>query len=185
MGLGIAGRIRGEENDMRTWTLLAAAATLLTAALIPAQQRDDKFTDKAFVAKATSAGQFEVMSSELALQKSTNTDLKSFAQQMVNDHTKANQELTSILTRKGLAAPPMDQECVDTLNRLSKLQSYDFDREYGKVQLKAHDEAVELFAKASKECQDADLKAFATKTLPTLKEHQQMARRIFRTTDGR
>jgi putative membrane protein len=170
---------------MRVFTLLAVAGLLMTAALLPARQQTGKFTDREFIAKASSAGQFEVKSSELALQKSTNTDLKSFAQQMVNDHTKANEEFTSILTRKGQAAPPMDQECVETLNRLGKLQSVDFDREYGKVQLKAHDEAVELFTKASKECQDADLKAFATKALPTLKEHQQMAKRIFRSTDGR
>jgi len=165
---------------MRTWTLCAAAAVLVAAARLPADQQGDKLTDKDFVAKAASGGQFEVKSSELALQKSTNTDLKSFAQQMVKDHTKANQELTTMLTRKGMAVPPMDAEHTETLNRLSKLQSYDFDKAYGDIQLKAHEKTVALFDRASKECQDDELKTWATKTLPTLREHLQMAQRIFK-----
>jgi len=164
---------------MRSWTAFAVTAVLLTAAALPADQQGDKITDKDFIAKAASGGQFEVKSSELALQKSTNTDLKSFAQQMVNDHTKANQELATLLSRKGQTVPPMDAEHTETLNRLSKLQSNDFDKAYGDIQLKAHEKTVALFEKAAKEVQDNDLKAWASKTLPTLREHWQMARRVF------
>src|SRR5436190_1044807 len=114
---------------MRTSILLTVAVCGLAVAIRPATgQNEQKLTDKDFIAKAGSAGQLEVKSSELAMQKSTNTDLRTFAQQMIKDHTKANQELTTLLTRKGEAVPvAMDPTDTETLNRLSKLQSYDFD----------------------------------------------------------
>jgi len=167
---------------MRTSILGTMLAVGLTAAALPAfGQKDDKIADKDFVAKVASAGQFEVKSSQLALQKSTNTDLKMFAQQMVNDHTKASQDLTTLASRKGWAMPTaMDAEHTEMLNRLGKLQSYDFDKAYGDIQVKEHEKAVTMFGQAAKDVQDADLKAWANKTLPTLREHLQMAQRIFK-----
>jgi putative membrane protein len=154
----------------------------LTAVALPAfGQKDNKFSDKDFIAKAASGGQFEVKASQMALQKSTNSDLKSFAQQMVNDHNRINQELTTLASRKGWALPTaMDQKHTETLNRLSKLQSTDFDKAFGDIQVRDHEEDVALFAQAAKEAQDADLRAWASKTLPTLREHLQMAQRIFK-----
>jgi len=157
-------------------------AAALTAAALPAfGQKDDKLADKDFVAQAASGGQFEVKSSQLALQKSTNTDLKTFASQMVNDHSKANQELMTLASRKGWAIPQaMDAEHTEMLNRLGKMQSTDFDKAYGDIQLKEHEKAVALFGQAAKDAQDNDLKAWAARTLPALREHLQMAQRIFR-----
>jgi putative membrane protein len=167
---------------MRISIMLTVAMLGLAIATRPAQgQNEQKLADKDFIAKAGSTGQLQVKASELAVQKSTNTDLRSYAQQMIKDHTKANQELTTLLTRQGQAAPvAMDPSDTETLDRLSKLQSYDFDKAYGEVQLRTHERAVALFQQASKECEDPDLKAWAAKTLPTLREHLQMAQRIFR-----
>jgi putative membrane protein len=54
----------------------------------------------------------------------------------------------------------------------------DFDRAYSKMMLSDHNKDVSEFEKESSKGADADLKAFASKTLPTLKEHQQMARTL-------
>jgi putative membrane protein len=167
---------------MRLGTLFTLAALGLTAAAVLAddtKRGDEKLTDQQFIAKATSGGMFEVKSSQLALQMGTSANVKRFAQQMVTDHTKANQELSALLARKGLQAPAaMDEKHLEMVNKLAKLQSNEFDKAYWDMQLKAHEKTVELFENAAKNLQDRDLKAWAAKTLPTLREHLQMAQRM-------
>ena len=168
---------------MRKLSLFAVAATgLLAAGLFADDVRkgksgDEPFSDKMFVEKAAVGGMFEVKSSQVAQQMATDTNVKTFAAHMVKDHTKANQELMSLARTKGWQLPTMlDQKHQDMLNQLSKKQSAEFDKAYMDIQVKAHDKTVALFEKAAENCKDADLKAWAKKTLPTLKEHQQMAK---------
>jgi putative membrane protein len=168
---------------MRTLSLLALAATgLLAAGLFADDVRkgksgDEPFSDKMFVEKAAVGGMFEVKSSQVAQQMATDANVKTFAARMVADHTKANQELMALARQKGWQVPTaMDQKHTDMLNQLSKKQSGEFDKGYMDIQVKAHDKTVALFEKAAEHCQDSDLKAWARKTLPTLKEHQQMAK---------
>ena len=102
-------------------------------------------------------------------------DVKSFADRMVTDHGKVNQELTSIATKKGIAIPDkLSGKDMRELAKLQKLDAAKFDKEYVKVQLAAHKDAVKLFKKESSNGKDADLKAFAGSTLPTLQEHLTM-----------
>ncbi|HEY1375247.1 MAG TPA: DUF4142 domain-containing protein [Gemmataceae bacterium] len=178
---------------MRRLSLFALAAATLTAAGLLADDttrkgdkaHDEKFSDKMFVEKAAIGGMFEVKSSQLAQQKGSSPGVKQFAARMITDHTKANQELMALARQKGWQVPTaLDQKHRDLLNQLSQNQAGTgpagdrFDRAYAEMQVKAHDHAVELFEKAAQECKDADLKAWATKTLPTLKEHQQMAKQM-------
>src|SRR5581483_7383681 len=169
---------RERRSVMRLGTLFTVAALGLTAAAVLAddtKRGDEKLTDQQFIAKATSGGMFEVKSSQLALQMGTSANVKRFAQQMVTDHTKANQELSALLARKGLQAPAaMDEKHLEMVNKLAKLQSNEFDKAYWDMQLKAHEKTVELFENAAKNLQDRDLKSWAAKTLPTLREHLQM-----------
>ena len=168
---------------MRSFSLLAvAAAGLVAAGLFADDTRkvkpgDEKFSDKMFVEKAAVGGMFEVKSSQVAQQMATDANVKTFAARMVADHGKANQELMALARQKGWQVPTaMDQKHQDMLNDLSKKQSTEFDKAYLDIQVKAHDKTVALFEKAAENCQDPDLKAWAKKTLPTLKEHQQMAK---------
>jgi putative membrane protein len=135
----------------------------------------DAKMDLKFVQGAASGGLLEVKSSELALKKSTSPDVKKFAQRMIDDHTKAHKELLAVVKRKGMEPPkdlmPLHQALLD---RLTKAGAGDFDKEFWTSQLAAHEEAVALFEAEAKAGQDVDLKAFATKTLPTLKEHLRM-----------
>jgi putative membrane protein len=159
-----------------------AAAGLLAAGLFADETRkgrpdDEKFTDKMFVEKAAIGGMFEVKSSQVAQRMATDSNVKSFAAKMVMDHTKANQELTALARQKGWRLPTaLDQKHLDMLNDLSKKQGSDFDKAYTEIQVKAHDKTVALFETAAENAQDADLKAWVKKTLPTLQEHQRMAK---------
>lgn len=135
--------------------------------------------DKTFVEKATIGGLFEVQSSQLAQQKAQSDQIKQFAQMMVTDHTAANQELTAAAQQKQIQQPTaLDEKHAADLKKLEGAQGADFDKEYAKAQLKAHKQAVNLFQKASQNCKDPDLKAWAGKTLPKLQQHLDAAQKL-------
>jgi putative membrane protein len=128
--------------------------------------------DRKFVDAAAAAGMAEVKAGEVAKDRATGDDVKKFADHMVTDHTKANKEFTELLGKKNVSAPKeMREQDRAAIDNLSKLKGAAFDREYVKQQLAAHKEAVALFEEESKNGKDADLRAFAEKTLPTLREH--------------
>ncbi|MEA2339464.1 MAG: putative rane protein [Thermoanaerobaculia bacterium] len=134
-------------------------------------------TDKEFVMKAAQGGMAEVMMGQLASSKGTSPDVKNFGNRMVTDHGKANDELKQLAQNKGLALPAdADKESKEMSDKLSKLSGKDFDREYIGGMVEDHEKDVKEFEKASKEAKDPDLKAWATKTLPTLQDHLKMAK---------
>ncbi len=135
--------------------------------------------DKKFVMEAAMGGMAEVEMGRLATEKASSSDVKSFGQRMVDDHTKANDELKALANQKGIMVPaelsPKDKAMKD---QLSKLSGDAFDRAYMKMMVKDHTKDVADFQKASSKGMDADVKGFASKTLPTLQEHLQMARDV-------
>lgn len=128
-----------------------------------------------FVKKAASSGKFEVQSSQLALKKDLEESAtKRFAQEMVADHTKANEQLKALAEKKGLEVPEqLLPEHQAMLKQLQGLDGEEFMRQYHTIQTKAHEEAIDLFSQASNTLEDKDLQSFAQSTLPTLKEHYQ------------
>ena len=131
-----------------------------------------------FVKKAALDGMAEVELGKVALEKSQNADVRSFAQRMVTDHGKANSELASIAKTKGLDAPKMlDAEHEAMVSKLRDKSGADFDQAYSEHMNMDHSKAIALFEGAAKS-PDADLAGFAKKTLPTLKEHQQLAQKL-------
>ncbi len=163
-----------------TYLLAALGVGLWVGGFAFAQERAKEGSlDQKFIDAATSGGMFEVKSSELAQDHATNDAVKKFAKQMVNDHSKANKELTDLLSKKGVSAPKMREQDQANIDKLSKLKGADFDRQYGTMQLAAHKEAVALFEEEAQHGKDADLKAFADKTLPTLREHLKHATETF------
>jgi putative membrane protein len=135
--------------------------------------------DKTFMTKAASAGLYEVQASQLALQKAGDPSLKTFAQRMVDDHTKANSELTSLAQKKSVSLPtaPLkpEQSMLDTLN---KKTGKDFDDAYRKQMVESHEKAVSLFDNEARKGKDPDVKAWAAQTLPKLQEHGSMAKEL-------
>lgn len=135
--------------------------------------------DADFAVKAADGGMTEVAYAKVALQKATNPQVKEFAQMMITDHTKANMELMALAKTKNItlpSAPSKDHQKV--IDDASKKSGADFDKTYVNDMVSDHKEDVSLFQKASKDCKDADLKAFATKTLPVLQSHMDHINKI-------
>jgi putative membrane protein len=98
---------------------------------------------------------------------------------MVQDHTKINQDLQRLASSKGVTLPSaLDDKHRNTVDRLSKLNGKDFDREYMHEMVRDHKEDVAEFQREAESAQDPDVKAFATNYLPTLQDHLRMAEEI-------
>lgn len=160
----------------------SAQAVVPGASAAPASKLTHK--DSAFLKQAAENGHAEVEGSKLAVQKSGSADVKAFAQQMVDDHTKAGDELAALASSKGLDVskdPSVIQK--GKLKVLGARDGASFDRHYAEsVGVEAHKDTVKLFEKAAKNSDDADVKAFAAKTLPTLQHHLQAAETLQGTT---
>jgi len=125
-----------------------------------------------FVTEAASGGMAEVELGKLASTKSQNADVKKFAEMMVTDHSKANDELKSLASKKNITLPtaPIAKH-QSVIQKLQGMSGADFDKAYVNDMLEDHEKDVAEFEKQSQSNPDADVKAFAAKTLPTLKKH--------------
>ncbi|UVH52339.1 DUF4142 domain-containing protein [Pseudomonas sp. CBSPBW29] len=131
-----------------------------------------------FVDAAAQGGITEVEAGKLALEKSGAADIKAFAQHMITDHTKANQELTALATKLDIKVPD-DASLTDKAKKMIlEIRDESFDKAYANNQVKAHEDTVALFKKEAASSDDAELKAFAEKTLPTLETHLKMAKEL-------
>jgi putative membrane protein len=131
-----------------------------------------------FVAKAAQDGMTEVELGKVALDKSKDAKVREFAQRMVTDHSKANRELAANReTERHRSAEALDAEHQDMVKKLESQSGEAFDVEYSRHMNMDHSKAIELF-EATSQSSDADLANFAKKTLPTLKEHKQMASKL-------
>ena len=132
--------------------------------------------DKTFVEKAAVGGMAEVQLGNLAQQKAANDQVKQFAARMVTDHTKANDELKQIASTKGVQLPSaLDKKHQSDMDRLQKMSGADFDKAYMSHMVDDHKHDVADFKKEANSGNDSDIKGFASKTLPTLEEHLQLA----------
>jgi putative membrane protein len=135
--------------------------------------------DRAFVEKAAVGGKAEVELGQLAQEKAQNEQVKQFAQRMVTDHSQANSELVSMGDKMQLTLPTeLDKETQDLKTKLSKLNGAKFDKEYMKAMVDDHQKDVNEFQKQSNNAINSDVKAFASKTLPTLQQHLDLAKSI-------
>jgi putative membrane protein len=133
--------------------------------------------DQEFVNKAAQGGMAEVVLGQMASSKGTSPDVKNFGNRMVSDHGKANDELKQLAQTKGVTLPAdIDDESKKMSDKLSTLSGKDFDKAYISGMVDDHEKDVKEFEKASKDAKDPDLKAWATKTLPTLQDHLKMAK---------
>ena len=135
--------------------------------------------DNDFVMDAAMGGLMEVELGRIAAQKGMSDAVKQFGQRMVDDHSKANEELMSLASSKGMTLPTaLDEKHQKDVTKLSAMSGAEFDRAYSRMMLSDHNKDVKEFEKQSTKGGDADLKAFAGKTLPTLQEHLQMAKAL-------
>lgn len=193
---------------MKAWTVIVAIGISLTASAAladhtpahkatPAKSTAAKVTaprsnappahepqasSEFFVERATMAGIFEIEAGKLALSRSKDPAVRDFAQKMVTEHSSANVELAAIAAKAPPALPVplvLDADHKEKLQMLEKASAKSFDATYGKMMRMDHEQAVVLFTKAAEEpLVRAELREFATKTLPALQSHLAMASKL-------
>src|ERR1051325_3579900 len=125
--------------------------------------------DANFVSRAMAGGEEEVENGKMALSRAQSAEVKTVASRMVQDHTKANGELLALAKKKGIAVT------TGTI-KAQQLNANGFDKAYLKMLEQGHKMIIAEFEREAKNGGDPDLKAWATKTLPTLREHLAMVR---------
>lgn len=135
--------------------------------------------DSKFMTKAASGGMMEVQLGQMAQQKAKDQRVKDFGAMMVRDHTKANDELKALAATKNIALPTtLADDHQKHVADMEKMAGADFDKHYISMMVDDHKEDISDFEKASGSAADADIKSFATKTLPVLRTHLDAANAI-------
>ncbi len=141
--------------------------------------------ERKFIETAAKDGMAEVELARIAKERASNEEVRKFAERMEQDHGKANEELRQLAQQKGVTVPagPAASEHHEA-NKLAKLQGDRFDREYMKHMVKDHKKDLKEFEKEAGKAKDADVRAFASRTLPTLQEHMQLAQNANQAVNG-
>ncbi len=135
--------------------------------------------DAEFAVKAASGGMLEVELGKMAQEKGRSQRVKDFGAMMVKDHSKAGDELKTIAAAKNITLPTTPGEDHQKhIDELSKLSGAEFDKKYISLMVDDHEKDVKEFSEAAEDCKDAELKAFAAKTAPVVKEHLDMVKSI-------
>lgn len=135
--------------------------------------------DKKFVHDAAQGGMAEVELGKLATEKASSDDVKKFGQRMVDDHTKAGDQLKQVASSEGIQLPQgLSAQDKSTKERLAKLSGEQFDKAYMADMVKDHTQDVLDFQHESRSGKDPAIKDFASQTLPTLQDHLKQAKQI-------
>ena len=132
--------------------------------------------DLKFVNVAVSGSMAEVEAGKTAEKKATNQAVKDFGKKMIEDHGRSGEKLATIAKAKNVSVPgSLGAEHKKMVDDLQATRTADFDRTYIATMVEAHKKTVQLMEEQIRSGQDAELKAFATETLPTVRHHLQMA----------
>ena len=164
--------------------LLAVAVSALALAALPAAAQGTSRTgamvshdDSNMMASLAHINIDEIETGKMVLEKSKTEPVRKFAQQMIDDHTAALQELQTLAQSRGVKLP--DSTDIPHKARaitLKVLPSATFDSEYLKrAGINDHQRAIALLQKMQKDAKDPELKALATKMLPTIQQNLEMA----------
>lgn len=123
--------------------------------------------DKTFMKKAAKGGMMEVAMGQIAEQKGQSEDVKSFGKRMVTDHTKANDELKSIASKKGVQLPSKEHTT-----------KWTSDKAYIDMMVKDHEKDLAEFKEEASSGSDADVKKFADDTAKVIQEHLDLVKEI-------
>ncbi|MCH4876187.1 DUF4142 domain-containing protein [Pseudomonas sp. TMW22090] len=141
-------------------------------------------TSNDFVDNAAAGGIAEIETSRLALEKSSSADVKAFANMMITDHSKANDELAALARKNDIEVPDTTTLVKQAKEKILEVRDESFDAAYANNQVKAHEETIELFKKEANTVTDdkvkgaTELKAFAQKMLPALEKHLAEAKNL-------
>jgi putative membrane protein len=160
-------------TDTTTSMNNAPATTDTTASAANRNTTPLNESDQAFVKKAAMGGMMEVQTGQLAQQNAMNQRVKDFGAMMVRDHGAANQELMTLARNRGLMlSDSLDKKMQDHITAMQKMTGKSFDQHYITMMRDDHNKDIAEFEKAASGANDPELKAWAAKTLPTLKVHR-------------
>jgi putative membrane protein len=135
--------------------------------------------DAKFLKQAAQGGMAEVVLGKLAMENGSSSEVKNFGQRMVNDHSKANDQLRQLASEKHIDLPQsLSAKDKATQSSLEKLSGKQFDEMYMKDMVADHKKDVSDFRREAKIAMDPDVKNFASHTLPTLEDHLKQAESI-------
>jgi putative membrane protein len=142
--------------------------------------------EKEFIDKASAANTFEIEAGKIAAAGADDDEVVDFAQMMIDDHTKAGEELRAALDKEGASAPRdrLERAQLEQLNRLRSMSGPELDAEYVRQQVVAHGETVDLFSKFAGSAEAGPVREFAEDTLPVLQRHQDAILDIFEDLGG-
>jgi putative membrane protein len=164
---------------MRVTFCAGALALCLCLPRLMLAQEENPVSDQKFADKAANIDKAEVKLAQLALEKTSNADVKKFAERMVQDHSRMDKKLTGIMTQQNLPMPErLDAKHQALYDRLSRLQGEEFDRAYAAAMVKGHTEAIQLFESEARNGKDAAIRSLAETEVPTLKEHLALAEKM-------
>jgi putative membrane protein len=134
-----------------------------------------------FAEKAAMSDMYEVEAGKIATQKGQSDQVKQFGQHMVEAHSKTTEELKALVKAENIKVElptKLDSKHQGMIDDLNEAKPEDFDETYAKQQVNGHEDAVDLFEKYAKDGDNGNLKQFAQKTLPIIKEHLDMAKKL-------
>lgn len=142
------------------------------------ESNDDKFEDNDmekdadFVAEAVASEYAEIKMAQLAIERSTNADVKAMATMLEADHTKTLNELKALAQTKAITIPVEEKDgAKNDIQKLRDEDIKDFDKKWINEMKDEHKDCIDKFEKRADKAEDADIKAFAAKTLPHLQMH--------------
>ncbi|MBO0763704.1 MAG: DUF4142 domain-containing protein [Hyphomicrobiaceae bacterium] len=154
--------------------IVAAAAALALAGTAALAQQKAPAASVAFAKKVAGANSFAIQSSELAQDRAQADEVRTFARQMIADHTKIGKDFSSAVGVANIALPAPEEPSAKQKALLAKLRSAKgpaFDKAYLAAQVTGHKEAVSVLRKYAKSGRTAEFKQFAQQTLPVVKQH--------------
>jgi len=176
MNFGERGEIMKKRMSLSKALVAAGLFSTFGAVSWASSSGSKAMPDQHFITEAAQGGMAEVKLGQLASQKAVDADVRLFGQRMVDDHSKANDELKQLAQSEGAALPSgIGSKHQKTYDKLSKLSGSAFDKAYMQAMVKDHKEDVAAFQKQSHSAKDSDVRSWAAKTLPTLQMHLQMA----------
>ena len=160
-------------------SILAVSLALIAVSPALAQPTGNAGGDAAVIDKVARDGHGEVALGQLAEKKASDAEVKSFAQRLVTDHTKANEQLATVARSEGVTPPTTpDQEQSATRTKLEGLRGSAFDRAFVQAQVEDHQKDIAYLQKEEGTVKNAKLRSFIEQTLPVMQQHLQIAEKI-------
>ncbi len=172
MKIKIMSDQNSQSNKARVMNLLGAALVGLPLSIMAVDTEAVSSNDRTFLKEAYDDGLAEVQLAELAKTKATNAEVKKLAEHMEVEHRKANAELKMLAGSKKVELPSTPASAaMSRQKQLERKEGADFDKAFVDLAISEHKTTIKEFEKVAKDTKDADVKAFAERTLPSLRAH--------------